>query len=341
MSHLESVELLWTAAQMGASDLHLSAGAPPFVRVNGRLFPIELPPLTARDTERILRSLATEEQWRSFVQNGEIAFAYTLPDGSRFRCIAYRQRGRCAAAIRIIPGRIPGFEELGLPEIVKELTRRRNGLVLVTGPAASGKTTTLAAMIDLVNSERNCLIITLEAPIEYIHKHKQGIVNQREVGEDMGSFAGGLRSAVRQDADVILVGEMREWDTASAAIGAAETGKLVLASYDAADAVQTLEDVIDLFPAYQQSRMLARLSTVLKGIISQRLVPRADGKGMALALEIMVVTPAIRILIRDGKTQQIRPTIETGGKYGMQTLEASLKQLAESGIIDRTELLSP
>lgn len=341
MSQLESVELLWTAAQMGASDLHLSAGAPPFVRVNGHLSPIELPPLTARDTERILRSLATEEQWRSFVQDGEIAFAYTLPDGSRFRCIAYRQQGRCAAAIRIIPGKIRGFKELGLPEVVKELARRRNGLVLVTGPAASGKTTTLAAMIDLVNSERTCLIITLEAPIEYIHKHKRGIVNQREVGEDTGSFAGGLRSAVRQDADVILVGKMQESDTVSAALGAAETGKLVLASYDITGAVQTIEDLIDMFPAHRHHQVLARLASVLQGIISQRLIPRVDGKGMVLAVEILVVTPAVRNLIREGKFQQIGSTMETGGRYGMQTMEASLKQLEDAGIICRHRISDP
>ncbi|MDH7577841.1 MAG: type IV pilus twitching motility protein PilT [Bacillota bacterium] len=337
---MDSLELLRLTARRGASDLHLTVGIPPILRLNGRLCPLEFPPLTVLETEKITRSLLTEEQWKRFTSEGEIDLAYSLPGVSRFRVNAYRQRGSCALAIRVVPTKVPAFEELGLPEVVKNLARRPRGLILVTGPTGSGKTTTLAAMIDLINNETHCHIITLEDPIEYIHQHRKSIVNQREIGADTGSFANGLRAALRQDPDVILVGEMRDLETISTAITAAETGHLVLSTLHTVDATQTVDRIIDVFPPHQQQQIRIQLAATLQGILAQQLIPRIDGRGRVLGLEIMVVTPAIRNLIREGKTHQLISTIQTGGKYGMQTLESSLRRLYEAGLIKREDVLA-
>ncbi|NPV28502.1 MAG: type IV pilus twitching motility protein PilT [Firmicutes bacterium] len=340
MSQPDGLELLRLTARRGASDLHLTVGIPPVLRLNGYLVPLEFPPLTVPDTEKIARSLLTEEQWKRFISEGEIDLAYSLPGVSRFRVNAYRQRGSCALAIRVVPTRVPTFEELGLPEVVKSLARRPKGLILVTGPTGSGKTTTLAAMIDLINNERHCHIITLEDPIEYIHQHRKSIVNQREIGADTASFASGLRAALRQDPDVILVGEMRDLETIATAITAAETGHLVLSTLHTVDATQTVDRIIDVFPPHQQQQIRIQLAATLQGVIAQQLLPRADGKGRVLALELMVATPAVKNLIREGKTHQLISTIQTGGKYGMQTLESSLRRLCESGLITREDMMA-
>lgn len=348
------VEIISYAAALGASDVHITVGLPPVFRVHGALIPLGAPelaggpapppgwgpgPLTPEDTERLARELMSEEQFARYRERGEVDFSYSVPGVTRVRVNVFRQRNSTAIAMRLIPARIPSFQELGLPEVVAYLARRPDGLVLVTGPTGSGKSTTLAAMIDLINRERRVHIITLEDPIEYLHRHQLSIVNQREIGQDTRSFAAALRAALREDPDVILVGEMRDLETIATAVTAAETGHLVLATLHTSSAAETIDRIIDVFPAAQQQQIRVQLANTIEGIISQQLIPRIDRPGRVVALEILVATPAIRNLIREGKTYQIPSQLQTGARYGMQTLDMSLRALYQRGIISREEVL--
>ncbi|MEW6425571.1 MAG: type IV pilus twitching motility protein PilT [Bacillota bacterium] len=345
-------DILKLAFQVKASDVHLTVGRPPVFRVHGKLLAADelgarvdpgvedLPVLTAGDTESLARQLMPDRQFQQFIQVGEYDFPYAIPEVGRFRVNAFKQRGTVALAVRLIPERVPGLAELGLPEVVAQLARRPRGLVLVTGPTGSGKSTTLAAMIDLINSEQRLHIITLEDPIEYIHRHKKSLVNQREISRDSRSFAAALRAAMREDPDVILVGEMRDLETIATAITAAETGHLVLATLHTTSAAQTIDRIIDVFPPHQQQQVRLQLANALEGVIAQQLLPRHDRPGRVAALEILVATPAIRNLIREGKTHQIVSQLQTGARYGMQTLDMALRNLVRAGVISREEALT-
>ncbi|MEW6770777.1 MAG: type IV pilus twitching motility protein PilT [Bacillota bacterium] len=354
-------ELLTLAVEQKASDIHLTVNIPPVFRVNGELVPlcctgegtlgVCLPgteikegegsePLSPEDIAHLLRQLMSEERLRLFQEAGECDFAYGVPGLGRFRINCFRQRGSPAVAIRVLNAAIPSLKELGLPEVVASLARRPNGLVLVTGPTGSGKSTTLAAMIDLINRERRCHIVTLEDPIEYLHRHNRSIVNQREIGDDSKSFAGALRAALREDPDVILVGEMRDLETTAITLTAAETGHLVLATMHTPNAALTIDRIVDVFPAHQQGQVRIQLAGVLQGIIAQQLLPRADGKGRVAAVEVLIATPAVRNLIREGKTHQIPGVIQTGTRYGMQSFDQSLRTLHARGLITREEMFS-
>ncbi|ADL08658.1 type IV pilus twitching motility protein PilT [Thermosediminibacter oceani] len=326
-------EILGEAIKKGASDIHLTVGLPPVFRHHGRLEPQgQWPPLTASDTEALAREILGE-RWEEFIERKELDLAYSAAGLGRFRVNIFHQRGSIGAALRLVGDVIHSLDELGLPPVVGELADQPHGLVLVTGPTGSGKTTTLAAMIDRINERRSCHIITLEDPIEYLHTHKRSIVNQREIGSDSPSFASALRAALRQDPDVILVGEMRDLETVATAITAAETGHLVLATLHTGSAVQSIDRIIDVFPPHQQNQIRIQLSDTLAGVITQQLLPRADGKGRVVAVEVLIATPAVRNLIREGKTHQIVSLMQTGGRFGMQTMEMSLRQLREKGLI--------
>jgi len=326
--------VLREACVQQATDIHLTAGLPPMLRIAGELFPLLQEPLTPAMLEEIVRELLTEEQYQRFCTRGQADRAYGIPGLSRFRVNAYRQRGSPALAIRVIPWEIPSVEDLGLPPVAISLVQRPQGLLVITGPTGSGKTTSLAALVEYLNQTRRLHILTLEDPIEYLHKHRLSMVNQREVGSDTPSFAQGLRSALREDPDVIMVGEMRDLETMATAISAAETGHLVLASLHTPDAPQTVDRLIDSFPPAQQRQIRLQVASVLLGVIAQRLVPRADGRGLVAAFEVLVNTPAIANLIRSEKIHQIRAAMETGRSQGMQTLQQSLQDLAARGIID-------
>jgi twitching motility protein PilT len=332
-------DLLRQAVASGASDLHLTVGMPPVLRIYGRLTPVEgRPMLKPADTELLVFEMLTDEQRSRLVEHGEIDFSYRVPGSARFRVNAFRQRGSYGAAVRVIPTKVPTYQELGLPDIIATLAHKPNGLVLVVGPTGSGKSTTLASLIDIINSERECHIITLEDPIEYLHRHKRSMINQREIGIDSETFATGLRAALRQDPDVILVGEMRDLETISTALTAAETGHLVLATLHTSDAVQTIDRVVDVFPPYQQPQVRIQLAATLQAIVAQQLLPRADGKGRVAAVEILLATPAVRNLIREGKAFQITSTMQTGGRMGMQTFEASFRELLSRGLVSREDI---
>ncbi|NMC31350.1 MAG: type IV pilus twitching motility protein PilT [Veillonellaceae bacterium] len=331
--------LLREAVERRASDIHLTVGVPPTLRINGALVRLNLPPLGPADTLRLFESIAPEERQTFFRQNGEVDFSHTIHGLSRFRVNAFRQRGSVAIAVRLIPEQVPTLEQLELPEVVANLARKPRGLILVTGPTGSGKSTTMAAMINLINEEQSCNIITLEDPIEYLHRHKKSLINQREVNADTRSFANGLRAALREDPDVILVGEMRDMDTISIAVRAAETGHLVLATLHTSDASQTIDRIIDVFPPYQQQQIRTQLSLTLQGIISQQLLPRRSGTGRAVAVEILVATPAVRNLVREGKSHQLLTVIQTGAKTGMQSMDAALRDLCRAGIVADEEAL--
>lgn len=334
---MEMNELLREAVSRHASDLHLTVGVPPTLRVNGELIRLNLPPLGVADTLSLFEAIASEERKNQFQQNGEVDFSFTIIQLSRFRINAFRQRGSVAIAVRIIPEKVPTFEDLRLPEIVGTLAEKNRGLVLVTGPTGSGKSTTMAAMIDQINNKRACNILTLEDPIEYLHKHRKSLINQREIGSDTRTFANGLRSALREDPDVILVGEMRDMDTISIAVRAAETGHLVLATLHTSDAAQTVDRIIDVFPPYQQQQIRTQLSMTLQGIISQQLLVRQDRPGRVVAVEVLVATPAARNLIREGKSHQLLSVIQTGAKAGMQSMDSALRELFRAGIISQDE----
>jgi twitching motility protein PilT len=334
-------ELLRLAVQSGASDLHITTGLPPVLRVVGGLRPLEgHQPLAPQDAEALVLALMSEEHKRTFAEQGQVDFSYGLPGVGRFRVNTYRQRGTCGAAIRIIPHEVPTASELGLPHVVETLARKTRGFVVVTGPTGSGKSTTLAAMVDLINTERNCHVMTIEDPIEYLHRHKRAMVNQREIGQDSASFALALRAALREDPDVILVGEMRDLETMSTAITAAETGHLVLATLHTGDAVQTIDRIIDVYPPYQQQQVRIQLAATLVAVVAQQLVPRKDKPGRVPAVEVMVGTPAVRNLIREGKTHQLRSVIQTGARFGMQTMDQSLRQWVEQGVVSLEDALT-
>jgi len=335
--NLES--LLHEAVKQEASDLHLTVGVPPILRINGELIRLDLPPLGVADTVKLFETVANEERRQQFLQNGEVDFSHTIFHLSRFRINAFKQRGSVAIAVRIIPEQIPTMEELRLPEVISSLADKPRGLVLVTGSTGSGKSTTMAAMIDLINSRRACNILTLEDPIEYLHRHRKSLINQREVGSDTRTFASGLRAALREDPDVILVGEMRDMETISIAVRAAETGHLVLGTLHTSDAPQTVDRIIDVFPANQQQQIRSQLSLTLQGIICQQLLIRQDRQGRVVAVEVLVVTPAVRNLIREGKNHQLLSVIQTGAKYGMQSMDVALRDLCRDGIISDEEAL--
>jgi len=329
-------DLLLEVLERRASDLHISAGAPPTVRVRGRLDQLEgYPILTPTDTREIIYSILSNDQRQRLETDWQIDFAYQVPGRARFRVNAYFQRTAVGAAFRMIPFELSSIDKLGLPPVIHEFTRKPRGFVLVTGPTGSGKSTSLAAMIDSINSTREEHILTIEDPIEFLHTHKRCIVNQRELGADARSFSEALKAALRQDPDVILVGEMRDLETISTALTAAETGHLVFATLHTQDTAQTIDRVIDVFPPHQQQQVRVMMSVVLQGIMTQQLLPTADGSGRCCATEVLVPTPAIRNLIREGKTHQIYSALQTGGATGMQTMDASLASLVRQGKITR------
>ncbi|HEY3672881.1 MAG TPA: type IV pilus twitching motility protein PilT [Acidimicrobiia bacterium] len=315
-----------------ATDLLITVGTPPLVRVDGALAPLDLPVLTSDDTERLVSNLLGTELGDRFKAEYEVDFAFSWGDRGRFRGNAFHQRGCAALALRLIPFQIPTFEQLGLPPIADELVELPQGLVLVTGPTGSGKSTTLASMLDVINANRPCHIVTIEDPIEYVHNHKRAAVNQREVGTDTESFPRALRSAFREDPDVLLVGEMRDNETIQTALTIAETGHLVFATLHTNDAAQTLDRIVDVFPGEQQSQIRVQLAGALQAVMSQRLIPRLGG-GRVAAFEVLMATFAVRNIVRDGRTNQLRNIISTGSKDGMLTLEASLTELVASGVV--------
>lgn len=331
-------QLLKTMIEKGASDLHITTGTPPQLRVDGKLFPLKMPPLTPPETKQICYSILTDAQKHKFEENNELDLSFGVKGLARFRANVYMQRGAVTGAFRVIPFKILRLNELGLPAIVADLTRKPRGLILVTGPTGSGKSTTLASMIDLINQERHEHIMTIEDPIEYLHPHKGCIVNQREVNTDTSGFAIALKYVLRQDPDVVLIGEMRDLETVEAALQIAETGHLAFATLHTNSCVQTINRVVDVFPSHQQPQVRAQLSFVLEGVVSQTLIPRANGKGRALAAEVMLPNPAIRNLIREDKIHQIYSQMQVGqAKFGMQTLNQSLYSLISKRLIAMEE----
>jgi twitching motility protein PilT len=329
-------EVLTRMAEERASDVHLSPGFAPAIRVRGQIVGLEeYGPLSAQDTRDTVYSMLNDDQRKRFESHKQLDLAYAVPGVSRFRVNCFFQRGSISAAFRRIPHEIPKLDELGLPKVLEDFTRKPRGLILVTGPTGSGKSTSLAAMLDVINSERNEHILTIEDPIEFLHSHKRCIVNQREIGSDAEDFALALKSALREDPDVILVGEMRDLETMSTALTAAETGHLVFATLHTQSTAQTVDRIIDIFPAEQQSQVRMQLSIGLQGIVTQQLLPTADGRGRVVACEVLVPTPAVRNLIREGKTHQIYSAIQTSGSIGMQTMDAHLAQLVRMGRIGR------
>src|SRR5215210_6589050 len=322
-------ELLKTLVDVGGSDLHLTTQTPPQVRVHGKLQTLDLPPLGPAETKGLAYSVLTDAQKKRFEESLELDFSFGIRGLARFRCNVFNQRGAVGAVYRLIPETIRPFGELGLPAVLSTLADRPRGLVLVTGPTGSGKSTTLAAMLDKINQERHGHILTIEDPIEYIHPHKNCLVNQREVHSDTASFSNALRAALREDPDIVLIGELRDLETVEAALKIAETGHLTFGTLHTNSSAQTINRIIDIFPAGQQSQIRTQLSLVLEGIVCQALLPKADGKGRVCSLEIMVPTPAIRNLIRDDKVHQIYGAMQTGQeKLGMQTMNQSLATLA-------------
>jgi len=323
------------------SDLHLSVNSKPIIRYNGDIKILKKydKKFSPEELEDIARDLTDDKQWKEFKEKGEIDFSYSVPGFSRFRVNAYYQRGTVTLALRVIPKDIPTIDELNHPEVLKKLALQRMGLILCTGPTGSGKSTTLAAMIDEMNRNKRRHVITLEDPIEYLHEHQKCIIHQREVGIDTTSFADGLRASLRQDPDVILVGEMRDLDTISIALQAAETGHLVLATLHTNDAPKTIDRIIDVFPGEHQEQVRVQLASTLKGVISQQLLPRADEEGRVAALELLIGTPAVKNIIRDGKSHQLRSVMQTGAKFGMIVMDNYLLDLFKQGIIDRQTTL--
>ncbi len=325
-------DLLMHVLEKGCSDLHLTRGAHPTVRRSGKLMPLEdFPVLSPQAIQKTLYAIMSQKQREKFEADLELDFAYSLPGRARFRVNVYRQRDAVGAAFRLIPHEIKKLEDLGVPPTVGAMAMLPRGFVLVTGPTGSGKSTTLAAVVDAANRNRADHIMTVEDPIEFLHEHKRSLVNQREVGEDTWSFKNALKHVLRQDPDIILVGEMRDLETIEIALTAAETGHLVMATLHTQDAAQTIDRVIDVFPPSQQQQVRVMLSGALQGVVCQQLVPTADGRGRAVAVEVMIATPAIRNLIREGKTHQIYSALQAGAKHGMQTMDGSLAQLVREG----------
>jgi twitching motility protein PilT len=332
--NVEFSEILLQVVSQKASDLHITAGAPPTLRERGALVAIEgLPVLTPTDTREIVYAILNSSQRQKLETDWQIDFSYSIPGIARFRVNAYMQKGSVGAAFRLIPNETVPIEKLGLPPVIREFASRPRGIVLVTGPTGSGKSTTLASLINEINETRDEHIMTIEDPIEFLHSHKRCLVNQRELGADAKSFAMALKAALRQDPDVILVGEMRDMETIGTALTAAETGHLVFATLHTQDAPQTVDRIIDVFPAHQQGQVRMQLAVGLQGIVTQTLIPTADGAGRCVAAEVLVPTAGIRNLIREGKTHQIYSSIQTGANVGMQTMDASLAGLVRSGQI--------
>jgi twitching motility protein PilT len=329
-------DLLRATLELGGSDLHLAIGSPPQVRVDGHLRRLEHPDLTPDVIKTLCYSVLTDAQKKTFEETWELDLAFGLRGVGRFRCNVFNQKGAVGAVYRLIPEKIRALEELGLPPVLAELADRPRGLVLVTGPTGSGKSTTLAAMIDRINIQKPAHILTIEDPIEYLHHHKKALVNQRELHADTKSFTLALRAALREDPDVVLVGEMRDLETMEAALKLAETGHLTMATLHTNSAAQTITRIVDAFPAHQQAQIRTQLSLVLEGIVCQALVPKLTGQGRVASLEILVATPAIRNLIRDDKIHQIYGTMQAGQeKYGMQTMNQSLARLVEKRLVTR------
>ncbi|MBI4743864.1 MAG: type IV pilus twitching motility protein PilT [Actinobacteria bacterium] len=326
-------ELLLQVLNKNASDLHITTEVPPIIRVNGDLIALNYPALKPNDTKELICSILNREQRECLEKNLEYDFSYSLDDKARFRVNAYFQKGNLSAALRLIPIEIRTIYELGLPKALEELTKKPRGFVLVTGPTGCGKSTTLSALINIINETRSDHIITIEDPIEYIHKHKKCVINQREVGMDTKSFSTALKYVLRQDPDVILIGEMRDLDTISAALTAAETGHLVFSTLHTQDAPQTIDRIIDVFPPHQQGQVRIQLASSLQGIIAQQLLQTKDGLGRVVATEVLIPTPAVRNLIREGKTHQIYTAMQTGTQFGMQTMDQSLADLYRRGKI--------
>jgi len=334
--NFDFADLLLDVIARRASDLHLTAGAPPMVRARGRLTPLEgYARLSPTDTREIVYSILSNDQRQRLETDWQIDLAYSVPGHARFRVNAYFQRSAIGAAFRVIPAEIVSIDDLGLPTAAHEFTKKPRGFVLVTGPTGSGKSTSLAAMIDSINASREEHIMTVEDPIEFLHSHKKCIVNQREIGSDAQTFAMALKAALRQDPDVILVGEMRDLETISTALTAAETGHLVFATLHTQSAPQTIDRIIDVFPSHQQAQVRVQLSVALMGVMTQQLLPTADGSARCVATEVLVPTPAVRNLIREGKTHQIPSAMQTGSGVGMQTMDAALAGLVRAGKISQ------
>jgi len=327
-------EILVEVIRQKASDLHITPGAPPMLRLRGSLVPMQgQGTLTPADTREIVYAILSSSQRQRLEEDWQIDFAYAIPAHGRFRVNAYHQRGSLGAAFRLIPNETVPIEKLGMPPVIRDFARKPRGIVLVTGPTGSGKSTTLASLINEINETRDEHIMTIEDPIEFLHGHKRCIVNQRELGADAKSFAMALKAALRQDPDVILVGEMRDMETIGTALTAAETGHLVFATLHTQDAPQTIDRIIDVFPPEQQGQVRSQLAVGLQGVVTQTLLPTADGQGRCVAAEVLVPTPGVRNLIREGKTHQIYSLIQTGGQHGMQTMDASLAGLVRDGKI--------
>jgi twitching motility protein PilT len=334
---LDFAAVLTKMVETRASDVHLTAGFPPAVRVRGRVVPMDdYPPLSPQETREIVYSILNDSQRKRFENEQQLDLAYAIPGVARFRVNCFFQRGAISAAFRLIPAEILSLESLGLPLVLEEFTRKPRGFVLVTGPTGSGKSTTLASMVDSINSEREEHILTIEDPIEFLHAHKKCIVNQREIGADALDFSVALKAALREDPDVILVGEMRDLETISTALTAAETGHLVFATLHTQSTAQTVDRIIDVFPPHQQQQVRMQLSIALQGIVTQQLLPTADGSARIVACEVLVPNPAIRNLIREGKTHQIYSALQTSGAIGMQTMDSHLAQLVRTGKITRS-----
>ncbi len=340
MSNEQAIDFADIITQMinrGASDLHITAGAPPTIREKGTLRPLAgYNPLTPNQTRAIIYGILSNDQRQRLEENLQLDFAYSVPRMARFRINCYYQRNALSAAFRLIPSEIKTIEDLGLPPVLHEFADKPRGLVLVTGPTGSGKSTSLAAVINEINEARHDHILTIEDPIEFLHRHKNCIVNQREIGTDAESFALGLKAALRQDPDVILVGEMRDLETISTALTAAETGHLVFGTLHTQDTASTIDRIIDVFPPEQQEQVRVQLSMALQGVVTQQLLARADGSGRVCVCEILIPTPAIRNLIREGKTHQVYSVLQTGGQHGMQTMDSALAELVRGGAITKT-----
>ena len=337
---IEMADLLQFCVDEDASDLHIEVGAAPSIRLHGEITQLDLPPLTPEDTERLVKSIASEAHLQQIQAEGTADFGFGFSDQARFRVSAFKQKGCFGTILRQIPNRLLTFEQLGLPDEVKNLLWKPRGLVLVTGPTGSGKSTTLASMINIINTERACNIITIEDPIEFYHEHKKSLVMQREIGVDTTSFAEALRRALRQDPDVILVGEMRDIETISAAVSAAETGHLVFGTLHTTGAARTVDRIVDAFPTNQQAQIRTQLASSVIGVVSQLLMKRCDKPGRVAAFEIMVTTPSIQALIRDNKTFRITSEVQTGAKFGMNTMDTHLIELFRAGKIDYAEMIT-
>ncbi|MDP6631445.1 MAG: type IV pilus twitching motility protein PilT [Kiritimatiellia bacterium] len=339
-SHVEMNDLLQLTVDEGSSDLHLTVGVPPMLRINGGLQPLDCPKLTPEDTERLMKSITSPDHQQKVREGGGTDFGFSFGESARFRVSVLKTKGNVGVVLRQIPTELMSLEKIGLPPQIRELLFKPRGLVLVTGPTGSGKTTTLASMINVINQERDCHIITIEDPIEYYHQHNKSIVTQRELGVDVPSFKEALRRALRQDPDVILVGEMRDLETMEAAITAAETGHLVFATLHTTGAANTVDRIVDAFPTDQQEQVRTQLAAGIVAVISQLLLVRQDQPGRVAAFEIMISTPSIRSLIRENKTFRLASDIQTGAKYGMITLDAHMLALYRAGQIGYEDLIT-